>query len=66
VLQALTVPASTSELAHRLMVTSGAVSQHLDRLKHAGLVEAHRSGRRVYYQLTRRGEELILLFERIL
>jgi hypothetical protein len=66
VLQALVVPASTGELAHRLMITSGAVSQQLDRLKQAGLVEAHRSGKRVYYQLTRRGEELIALFERIL
>jgi hypothetical protein len=66
VLQALVIPASTGELAHRLMLTSGAVSQHLDRLKQAGLVEAHRSGRRVYYHLTRRGEELIALFERTL
>jgi DNA-binding transcriptional ArsR family regulator len=65
VLQALTTPASTGELAHRLMVTSGAVSQQLERLKRTGLVEAHRSGRRVYYRLTRRGEELIALFERI-
>ena len=31
----------------------------------AGLVEPHRSGIRVYYHLTRRGEELIALFERI-
>jgi hypothetical protein len=66
VLQALVIPATTGELAHRLMVTSGAVSQQLERLKRAGLVEAHRSGKRVYYQLTRRGEELISLFERIL
>jgi DNA-binding transcriptional ArsR family regulator len=65
VLQALTTPASTSELAYRLMVTSSAVSQQLDRLKRAGLVEARRSGKRVYYQLTQRGEALIALFERI-
>jgi DNA-binding transcriptional ArsR family regulator len=66
VLQALVIPASTGELACRLLLTSGAVSQQLDRLKQAGLVEAYRSGKRMYYQLTRRGEELIALFERIL
>jgi DNA-binding transcriptional ArsR family regulator len=65
VLQTLVNPSSTGELAHRLMITSGAVSQQLDRLKQAGLVEAHRSGKRVYYQLTKRGEELISLFDRI-
>lgn len=65
VLQALRTPATTGEMAHRLSLTAGAVSQQLDRLKRAGLVEAHRSGRHVYYRLTRRGEELIALFERI-
>jgi DNA-binding transcriptional ArsR family regulator len=65
VLLALRNPASTGELARRLTVTSGAVSQQLDRLKQAGLVEAHRSGKRVYYRLTQHGEELIALFERM-
>jgi DNA-binding transcriptional ArsR family regulator len=64
-LQGLRTPATTGELAHRLSLTSGAVSQQLERLKRAGLVEAHRSGKRVYYRLTRRGEELIALFDRI-
>jgi hypothetical protein len=64
-LQGLCIPATTSEMAHRLSLTSGAVSQQLDRLKRAGLVESHRSGKRVYYQLTQRGKELIALFERI-
>jgi DNA-binding transcriptional ArsR family regulator len=66
VLQALRAPGTTGELAHRLGLTSGAVSQQLERLKRAGLVEAHRNGKRVYHQLTRRGEELIALFERAL
>jgi DNA-binding transcriptional ArsR family regulator len=65
VLQGLRSPATTGDLARRLGLTSGAVSQQLERLKRAGLVEAHRNGKRVYYQLTRRGEELIALFERI-
>jgi len=65
VLQGLRVPATTGELAHRLQLTSGAISQQLDRLKRAGLVEPHRSGKRVYYRLTRLGEELMALFERI-
>jgi DNA-binding transcriptional ArsR family regulator len=66
VLQLLANPASTGELAHRMQLTAGAVSQHLKRLTRAGLVEPHRSGKRVFYQLTRRGAELIALFERIL
>jgi DNA-binding transcriptional ArsR family regulator len=66
VLQSLTMPASTGELAQRLMVTSGAVSQHLKRLMWAGLVESHRSGKRIYYRLTKRGVDLIALFDRTL
>jgi DNA-binding transcriptional ArsR family regulator len=65
ILQGLGTPATTSEMAQRLCLTSGAVSQQFDRLKRAGLVESHRSGKHVYYQLTRRGKELIALFERI-
>jgi hypothetical protein len=65
VLQGLQVAATTGEVAHKLCLTSGAVSQHLHRLRSAGLVEPHRSGKRVYYQLTQRGEELIALFERM-
>lgn len=65
VLQGLRTPTTTGELAHRLSLTSGAVSQQLDRLRRAGLVEPHRNGKRVYYQLTQRGEELIALFGRI-
>lgn len=62
VLRALATPASVIELAHRLGVTSGAVSQHLARLGEAGLVHPHRSGKRVYYRLTERGEGLLRLF----
>lgn len=61
-LQALKTPAHTSELAHRLSITAGAVSQQLGRLNQAGLVESHRSSSKVYYRLTPRGEKLLTLF----
>jgi DNA-binding transcriptional ArsR family regulator len=66
VLQAVIIPASTQELAHKLQITAGAVSQHLTRLRRAGLVEPHRVGKHVFYQLTRRGAELVMLFDRTL
>ncbi len=62
VLQALATPLTTGEIAHRLEITAGAASQHLSRLSDAGLTEAHRSGKRVFYRLTRRGEQLLQLF----
>lgn len=61
-LQVLKTPANTTELAHKLRVTAGAVSQQLGRLNQAGLVESHRSGNKVYYRLTMRGEKLLTLF----
>lgn len=62
VLQMLATPASTGEIARNLDITSGAASQHLSRLQQAGLTEPHRSGKRVYYRLTQRGEKLLALF----
>ncbi len=35
------------------------MSQHLARLRRAGLVEPHRKGRRVYYRLNSSGESLL-------
>lgn len=61
-LEHLNRPTSTGELAMRLGVTSGAVSQHLAKLSQSGLVEAERSGQRVFYRLTERGEHLLSLF----
>jgi DNA-binding transcriptional ArsR family regulator len=63
VLQSLMTPLNTGEIARFLDITSAAVSQHLSRLQDAGLVESHRSGKRVYYQLTRRGENLLAVFD---
>lgn len=62
VLVALQSPAHTADLALRLNLTSGAISQHLQRLHQAGLVESNRSSHRVYYRLSSRGEKLVGLF----
>jgi DNA-binding MarR family transcriptional regulator len=62
VLQLLSTPSSTSEIAHQLQITAGAASQHLSRLQQAGLTEPHRSGQRVYYHLTQRDQKLLALF----
>lgn len=62
VLKSLLVPRTTTELAHQLRLSLAAVSAHLSRLKLAGLVEPHRSGRRVYYRLTCAGEALLGIF----
>ncbi|MCZ0991453.1 metalloregulator ArsR/SmtB family transcription factor [Streptomyces diastatochromogenes] len=57
-LSLLAEPASTTELAHRLDVTPGAVSQHLAVLYDAGLLSRTRSGRTVRYARTALGNEL--------
>ncbi|MFE0135596.1 ArsR family transcriptional regulator [Streptomyces sp. NPDC059037] len=54
----LAEPASTTELAHRLGVTPGAVSQHLAVLYDAGLLGRTRHGRSVRYSRTGLGDEL--------
>ena len=58
-LGALTV----SALASRLGVTPGAVSQQLAMLRRAGVVDAHRSGRGVYSELTPLGTSLLALLD---
>ncbi|NEA26777.1 ArsR/SmtB family transcription factor, partial [Actinomadura bangladeshensis] len=57
-LTALARPASTTDLARRLGVTAGAVSQHLGVLRACGLVTGHRMGRRVLYVRTPAGDAL--------
>ncbi|WP_131742848.1 ArsR/SmtB family transcription factor, partial [Actinomadura roseirufa] len=57
-LAALATPASTTELAGRIGVTPGAVSQHLAVLRSCGLVTGHRLGRRVLYVRTAEGDAL--------
>jgi DNA-binding transcriptional ArsR family regulator len=62
VLKNLVVPSTTTELARSLAGSPGTVSQHLARLRGAGLVEPHRRGRRDYYRLSLCGEQLLDLF----
>lgn len=62
VLRALLAPRTTTELARQRSLSPAAVSAHLSRLKTAGLVEPHRSGRRVYYRLSEAGESLLGIF----
>jgi DNA-binding transcriptional ArsR family regulator len=63
VLQVLMTPSSTGEVAYKARIAAATASQHLGRLARAGLVEPRRSGKRVYYYLTRRGTELLALFD---
>jgi len=62
VLAQLNSPSTTSELAISLHLTAGAVSQHLNLLNRAGLIHSNRSGKRVYYSLSQKGEEFLRLF----
>jgi len=62
VLKGLSVPQTTTEIARRAGASPGTVSEHLSRLRKAGLVEPHRSGRSVFYRLSYEGEALLRLF----
>ncbi|MGW4499044.1 DUF5937 family protein [Micromonospora sp. NPDC004336] len=57
-LLALADPASTSQLAHTLGMTIGAVGNHLAVLREAGLLDRARSGRSVLYRRTALGDAL--------
>jgi hypothetical protein len=58
----ISAPTTTTELSRQLRLAPAAVSAHLSRLKAAGLVEPHRSGRKVYYRLSCSGESLLEVF----
>jgi DNA-binding transcriptional ArsR family regulator len=58
VLLELDRPACTLELAQRLGVGAGSVSDHLTILRRAGLVMRRREGRRVIYARTAKGDDL--------
>ena len=62
VLKGLLVPQTTTEIARREGASPGTVSEHLSRLRKAGLVEPHRQGRSVFYRLSYEGEALLRLF----
>ncbi len=59
VLRAVATPVSTSDLAGRLGVTPGAISQHLTVLRDCGLVVSRRAGHRVLYSRTAMGDALV-------
>ncbi len=63
ILRTLEIPMTTTEVASRLGVTPGAVSQQLALLRRAGVIDAHRSGRGVYSELTPLGASLVSLLD---
>ncbi|MEA5454997.1 helix-turn-helix domain-containing protein [Sinomonas sp. JGH33] len=59
ILAQLDVPMTTTQLACALDLAAGTVSSHLKVLAESGLTEPLRSGREVFYQRGRVGEELL-------
>ncbi|MEV4275056.1 ArsR/SmtB family transcription factor [Actinoplanes xinjiangensis] len=59
ILQTLNQPLNTAELARRLSLSPGAVSQHLGVLSRAGLLDRSRHGHAVLYSRTTLGERLM-------
>ena len=58
-LEALDAPVSTTDLAHRLELSPGGISQALTSLREAGLVAGARRGRSVHYLRTPTGDQLV-------
>lgn len=58
ILAALDAPASTTELAARIGMTPGGISQHLATLTRSGVVTKRREGRTVLYARSARGDAL--------
>ncbi|WP_454860804.1 DUF5937 family protein [Promicromonospora soli] len=58
-LTVLATPASSTELAGRLGVTTSAVNQHLRALREAGLLTSARHGRSVLYLRSELGDALV-------
>lgn len=59
ILEACEAPRSTTELARRLGLSPGGVSQHLKILREAGLVQAERLGREVLYVRSETADALL-------
>jgi DNA-binding transcriptional ArsR family regulator len=59
-LLALGEPASITQLARSLGLSTGAVSDHLTVLRRAGILDRARSGRSVLYRRTSLGEALVM------
>ncbi len=63
VLTALKTPSTTLELAKRFQLAAGGISLQLSKLKDAGLIQAQRNGREVFYRLSSNGEAFLELLE---
>jgi DNA-binding transcriptional ArsR family regulator len=59
ILEACEAPRSTTEIARRLSLSAGGVSQHLKVLRSAGLVQAERVGREVLYVRSEAADMLV-------
>jgi DNA-binding transcriptional ArsR family regulator len=59
VLRMVVAPRSTTEIARSLGLSAANVSNHLTALRDGGLVVGIRAGRRVDYQVTRLGREIL-------
>ena len=59
ILEACEAPRSTTEIARRLELSPGGVSQHLKVLRSAGLVQAERVGREVLYVRSEAADALV-------
>ncbi|WP_127548531.1 winged helix-turn-helix domain-containing protein [Actinoplanes sp. OR16] len=59
VLSLLTTPHSTGEIAARLGLAAGTASHHLTTLRDSGLASVERAGRRLLYQRTLLGDQLL-------
>ena len=55
----LDAPRTTTDLAARLDMTPGGVSQHLSALRESGLVSSRRNGRQVLYCRSPLADELV-------
>jgi DNA-binding transcriptional ArsR family regulator len=58
ILRELDRPASTFQLAQRMQVSAGGISDHLKILRQAGLATGSREGRQVIYTRTAKGDTL--------
>jgi DNA-binding transcriptional ArsR family regulator len=58
ILRELDRPAATLDLAKRMRISAGGISDHLSVLHRAGLVTRHREGRNVIYTRTSSGNVL--------
>jgi DNA-binding transcriptional ArsR family regulator len=62
ILSALSTPMTQKDLTDALHLTNGPVGTQLAALTTAGLLDRARVGQRVFYRLSDRGEQLLVVF----